>query len=148
MYEEGYRPIPFKDEQTGLWGHINVNGNIVVGCQWKDVYLFTEGLGAVKDEHGKWGFVDESGEIIIPCQWEAVDVFCEGLACVQAENGKWGFIDKSGNVVLPCKWRDVTGFHNGRAEVKKWLFDFWHYIDRNGNSIKGKEKKRDIFIEN
>lgn len=82
-----------------LYGFADESGKVVIPYQWKDAWVFSEGLAAVKNDQGKWGYIDKTGKVIIPCQLKIAGAFSEGLACIQDDQGKWGFIDKTGKVV-------------------------------------------------
>ncbi len=73
--------------------------------EYDDVYVFTEGLGAVCK--GKWGFVDTKGREIVSLQYDAVTQFIDGLAMVKMGE-TFGVIDTSGRkVVSNIEYNDI-----------------------------------------
>ena len=50
-----------KDEK---WGYIDTHGDLVISCNWDQVYGFSEGLAAVK-KGNTWYFIDKAGNIVI-----------------------------------------------------------------------------------
>lgn len=108
------------------WGYIDATGRVVVPLQYKDIWPFTDGMGAVYDG-GWWGFVDRSGAVAIQPQYVAALPFIDGLAAVKAGrtpvgNGKklkWGFIDKAGNAVIASQFDGIAGFSDGIAVVRQ-----------------------------
>lgn len=80
-------------------GYIDKTGKEVLPFVWKSAMMFSEGLGAVKDDNGKWGFIDKKGQVVIPCQWKDTYTFTNGTASVKDENDVWHKIDKTGKIV-------------------------------------------------
>ncbi len=120
-----------KDEK---WGFADEAGKVIIPCQWKFAWDFSEGLAEVADEQGKYGFIDKTGKVVIPCQWKDARSFSEGLARVKDEDGKWGFIDKTGKVVIPCQWKWAGDFSEGLAVVED---EHWKrgFIDKTGKVV-------------
>ena len=119
-------------------GFIDINGNLIVPCQWKGASSFHEGMARVTEDNGKWdggltGFINKEGELVCPCIWEFAWDFSGGLALVEDSNLKYGFIDKSGKLAIPCQWDFAESFDNGRAKVR--ADDEEYYIDQYGNRI-------------
>ena len=107
-------PIPYKDIETGLWGYVDMDLNIVIQPQYLSAQNFGGGLAAVEvavepsPETGNYstlyGFIDETGELVIEPQYALV---------------MSGFTDEGGN-------------------ARVWLPDddtVQHTIDRNGNDV-------------
>lgn len=102
-------------------GYMNPVGQTVIdlsGRGYIDLYPFSEGLAAVKDQEGKIGFIDRSGALRIPCVFDGVISFAGGLSAVQ-KDGKWGYIDHTGTVVIPMIYDNAYGAGNGLASVVK-----------------------------
>ena len=122
-------------QKDGKYGFADDSGKVVIPCQWKKAYQFSEGLARVKDENGNCGYIDKTGKVVIPCQWKKAYQFSEGLAHVEDDNKKWGYIDKTGKVVIPYQWEEASSFSNGLAGViddnEKLLA-----IDKNGKVVR------------
>ena len=69
------------EEQDGLYGYVDYDGNVVIPFQYEDAAAFSEGLAAVK-KNGKWGYINKEGDVIIPFRWATVESFSEGFAVV------------------------------------------------------------------
>ena len=67
---------------------------------YDDVWLFSEGLAAVKKQ-GKWGFIDKAGKQIIPFRYEAANTFSQGVVRVKL-SGKFFYINKKDECVKDC----------------------------------------------
>lgn len=147
-------------------GFCDVNGRIVVPCEWDSVANFSEGMAKVK-RNGKSGFIDKSGRLIIPCDWDDASSFSEGLAWVK-KNNKQFFIDKMGKIVFECDGAWVLPsprFTEGLLMVKengkmgfidktgkfaipcKWEYDSsgWHSAFNNGFLVVGKNGKKGMI---
>ncbi len=124
----------YRFERNGKYGFFDKSGKVVIPCQWKEAWPFSEGLARVEDEDDKWGYIDKTGQVVIPCQWRLSGPFSEGLAVVQNEDGKWGFIDKKGQVIIPCQWEDAGGFSEGLARVAD-EYRKYGYIDKTGKVV-------------
>lgn len=123
-----------KDSVSGLYGFMDETGQLVIPYKWKEAYLFSEGLGIVKDSSDRYGFVDSTGTLIIPCQWKFACGFHEGLARIANEDWLWGCIDKDGKEVIPCQWKTIQNFCDGLAWVEDEE-DLRGYIDKSGKVI-------------
>ena len=77
--------------KNGLWGYIDLTGNLVITPRFIFANDFTDGLAAVlpPGPNAKYGFVDRSGGFAILPRYDQVGLgFSEGLADV--EIGKKG----------------------------------------------------------
>ena len=124
--------------RNGRIGEAELNGRLVVPCEWKYVEGFQEGLSRVKSEDGLNGFVDTMGNIVIPCKWESAYDFSEGLALVGNDRKEWFFIDKQGNIAIKCDSSydsDLLGcgFHDGLALVEQG--DKYGFMDKTGRVV-------------
>lgn len=72
----------------GLWGFVDLHGNLVIPCQWKWVGRFIHYYAAeVKNDEGKFGLIDRQGHVVEPCVWdsrlgglqEATDKYCQAM---------------------------------------------------------------------
>lgn len=100
------------------FGFIDLNGNWVIKPTYREMYGFSEGLAAAKNDYGKWGFIDKTGKVIIPFQFEIGSGFSEGLAPMFSKD-KYGYIDKSGKWVIEPQFTQANSFEDGLAVVKR-----------------------------
>ncbi len=122
-----YRVI--KDGKVGI---VRSNGQIIVPCDFNQVWnLDAEGFFRVL-KTGKAGIYNINGQIIIPSEYDQVWAFNDGLAKV-LKNGKLGYYNLKGEQVIPCEYQQIWSFDNNRARVLKQ--GKIGYIDKNGNEI-------------
>jgi len=65
-----------KDKQTNKYGFINLKGQLVIPCIFRDADDFSEGLCAVYNDIGYnafLGFINKNGKVVIPVEFEAND---------------------------------------------------------------------------
>lgn len=77
-FSEGLGPF-CKD---GLWGYMNVDGEVVIEPRFEFAGNFHEGRADVK-LGGRWGFIDTSGELVIPPRYAEVGKWSGGHARVR-----------------------------------------------------------------
>lgn len=111
---------PFQDEQTGLWGLLNLMGRVAIAAVYQACRGFREGLAAVK-LNDLWGFIDAGNQVVVPFVYHDARLFHEGFASVKkttaGDEGMWGIIDKQGRPITECKYKFVVWFSEGRAGV-------------------------------
>jgi hypothetical protein len=117
--------------KNGVWGFINIEGQVVVPFLYDEVKSFSEGLAAVKKD-GKWVFIDRTGTEVISEASQHYAVFSNGLAPIERD-GKWGFMDKTGAVIVGFKYDGVREYMEGIAAVE--INGKWGLVDSFGNEI-------------
>ena len=60
-FHEGVSPV---QNENGLWGYVNVDGQEVIPCQWDEAYPFDAGLALVAYSDGKTAYIDHAGKIV------------------------------------------------------------------------------------
>jgi hypothetical protein len=85
-------------------GYINASGELVIPCQWKEVWPFQEGLAIVMDFNNLLGYVNYNGEVVIPPIWKKAMNFENGIAIVSNSKrfllwDKWVCINTKGEIV-------------------------------------------------
>lgn len=60
-FHEGLSLVQNED---GLWGYVNVDGQEVIPCQWDDAYPFDGGLALVAYSDGYTAYIDHEGTIV------------------------------------------------------------------------------------
>lgn len=123
----------FKDN-NGLWGYINIKGDIVVQPKYSTVKLFSsDGLALVREKKSKkYYYINTQGENLqLDCSPERYGNFSDGRAMVRIGD-TWGYIDTNGKLVITPKYTKATDFISGKAIVQissgKVLL-----IDKSGN---------------
>ncbi|MBL8422629.1 MAG: WG repeat-containing protein [Candidatus Accumulibacter phosphatis] len=136
-FREGLAAVRVGDDETGKWGFIDKQGNMVIPPHFDSVRAFREGRAAVRigyDNSGKWGYIDKQGDNVIDRQFDTAFGFTEGLAAVRNGDyttGKVSFIDKQGKIAINLQFNYATRFSEGLAAVAVDERRFG-FIDRRG----------------
>lgn len=69
-------------DESGKWGFINREGEMVIDCQYSDAKSFSNQLAAVCIADS-WGYIDKKNELAIEAQFQAAEPFYNGKAIVQ-----------------------------------------------------------------
>lgn len=126
------------------FGFVNSSGKEVIGANYADAGIFSDGLAAVKVD-GKWGYINPDNKFIVEPTYDFTLKFTNGLSSVR-KNNKWGYINTKGKEVIPMEYEATGFFSNGLANVKKG--DKWGYVDGNNNVvIPFKYERTDPFSE-
>ena len=96
--EEAFMPVVNENYRTG---YANMQGKVVIGYEFLDATLFSEGLAAVRDEkfNLKVGYIDTEGKYIISPKFETGGAFHQGYAVVMSTPGRLVLIDKTGTMI-------------------------------------------------
>ena len=116
-YSEGLKAV----EQDGMWGFVNLDGELVIPYKYHYVRSFHNGLAMVKLS-GKWGYIDWLGNELIPIEFDEVTSFRDSHAFVK-KDGRVGLLDVAGNVsydyerikefTFPYIWLDSKPMFDG-----------------------------------
>ena len=116
-YSEGLKAV----EQDGMWGFVNLDGELVIPYKYHYVRSFHNGLAMVKLS-GKWGYIDWFGNELIPIEFDEVTSFRDSHAFVK-KDGRVGLLDVAGNVsydyerikefTFPYIWLDSKPMFSG-----------------------------------
>lgn len=68
--------------KNGLWGYVNVNGEIVVEPQYQKAKSFSHGMAAVCGKDGKWGFINEEYKLVIGYEYLDAYYFTDAETCM------------------------------------------------------------------
>lgn len=117
---------------NGLWGIMDINGNILLEPSLDSIDTFSEGI-AIFYKDSKCGFVNTSGRIISEAVWCNAQKFSDSFAAIKNDEGCWGYINTLGEIIIPCQYKNVNSFKNGYAPI---LEDETVYIiDKNNNRV-------------
>lgn len=131
-FSEGLAPV----EDNDLWGYIDLDGNLIIPCQYTNVSYFNDGLAMVKKADDDWNCIDTKGNVLFSFDCVGSNGFSEDLAMVwvgEKDNPLAGYIDKNGSLVIPAIYKNALVFSNGRAPVANG--EKWGVIDKLGNTI-------------
>ncbi len=92
--------FPIKDYESGLWGYMDINGNMVIEPKYKDAERFINGR-AVVGKYGEKGVIDSEGNYKIEPVFYAINMLENGISFVIKEKSdECGlFIDVEGNIL-------------------------------------------------
>lgn len=140
-------------EETGRYGYIDRDGNVVIAPQFDHAYSFLSygpGLvytGKLLDnglpDDGFYGYIDKTGKFVIEPEYSTSSLFSkDGLACV-CKNGKYGVIDTDGNTVIDFIYDDVGYYSsakiyeafNGEIEYGSPAKGTYYIFDQDGKEI-------------
>ena len=113
-----------QDEQSGLYGIVDAEGNYIVKPKYKEVdfnYGYKTGLSYVVDKNDKYGYINEEGKEVVACKYDKVSSFENGLAVVKIKTGEYdykhGLMDSTGKEVIPVKWGRLEYYPADRVLV-------------------------------
>lgn len=81
-------------EDNGLWGFVDVDGEVVIKPQYVEAKSFSNGFAAVCNEEGLWGYIDVNNEIAIDYQFIEAGYFNnDGVSIVlEADSPYYSFL--------------------------------------------------------
>ena len=109
------------DDDAGMWGYINEQGEEVISPQYIYAFDFTNGFARVC-----------KGEWTKDKKWD--NEYNTGRYWTEKE--LWGVIDKNGNEVIPCKYDELLDICDGKffsAHTGGWKDGKWGVIDLQQN---------------
>ncbi len=119
------------NDTGGVWGYINMKGEMTVPLFWDEASPFEGGMAGVKS-HNMYGMIESEGGIVMSTTFDAPLFFSDGLI-VAKYDGQWGYMDMSGEPIIPFIYDDATPFVKGRAAVMK--DGLWGAVDTTGALI-------------
>lgn len=75
-------------DSSGRWGFCNEKAELIVECQYEDVYSFSNRLAAVKYA-GNWGYINRYNTMVIEPQFASAYPFLAGSALAVDELGNY-----------------------------------------------------------
>lgn len=135
------------EDNLGLRGYANGNGEIIIPAQFKGAGGFYNGRAVVKNEQDLWGYIDKTGNWVIAPQYCMAGKFSEGLAGVyiggyregdECYGGKWGFITPTGKLAIPAEFDRAWAFSKEKgkeAKAKVSIGDYTGYINGKGEWV-------------
>ena len=104
-------------EVDGLWGYINLKGEMVIPATYGRAFCFAENVAAVKQD-SLWGVLDRQGDWVLPPSYDSLGLgFNEGLIAFMSDD-QWGFANLNGTEVIPAHYDGAGLCSEGRCDVK------------------------------
>ena len=120
-------------EESGKWGVIDLNNNILIPLKYSEIYLWENGLYAVEFLK-KWGVIDISEKIIIPFEYDWIS-WSDQYGWIQALlQGKYGSITIEGEIMISFIYDDMLCCGDAQLIPVKHGNQAY-YIDRNGHRV-------------
>ncbi|MDR2142974.1 MAG: WG repeat-containing protein [Treponema sp.] len=87
--------------------------------EYKQLFLFHEGLAVAQTTSEEWVVINTQGEIVLSLSKLNLggSLFSEGLMAVRTSSGKYGFIDITGKMVIQPHYSYAQPFSEGLAVV-------------------------------
>ena len=139
--------LPYRE--NGLWGFIDLNGNVFIEANYEWVGQFSEGLAPFLSDN-KYGYLRKNGTIQIHAQYEDAIPFACNYAIAE-KDGYFGIIDKTGNTIFDFIYDDIEspvneifpisrneryGYIKHQKDSLKLIFDFiYEYADNFYDSL-------------
>lgn len=128
-----YTLIPFENEE-GLFGYIETDGDIAIKPQFEEASAFSEDLARVRIE-GEYGYINEEGKVVIPAIYADGTPFRNNLAFVKAKDNHYICITPEGRMkfeIADCK--TIRPF-SGNLAAFCGIYDKWGYVNMSGEIV-------------
>ncbi len=106
-----------QDDATGLWGYVDIRGEVVISPQYINVGTFNDKRAFVTTENGV-GVIDPDGNTIIESNWRRINWFKQDDFVVENDDLKLAIFDIDGKVVLDFQeWPHIE-------DIDKRIFEY------------------------
>ena len=130
-------------DENGLWGYIDKNGEEVIPCRFKTAERFVNGFAIVSNNTGLYAYINVKGEEITPYMYDHLNYFSGGFALAETRDssGKAAYtvIDDKGEPMYVTR-AYVERFTEGIALIKRKVDNYkdeYGFFDLDGNLING-----------
>lgn len=107
-------------EEGGKKGIVDYAGNIIVPCEFDDIYPGIQNGYYVVEKDGKEGLYDLNNGLIVPCIYDAIVTnksYTHDDYMPVRQNNKWGVISPDGNLVVPIKYENYPQCYSEAIKV-------------------------------
>lgn len=134
-----------QENVDGLWGYINLKGDLIIPHQYQEAYSFHDKGTALVKSDGKYLVIDRNGAVLQELAYTKATPD-DMWTCVKSEQG-WGWCNDKGEVAIMPQFEDIRPF--GKADLAPVkIRGKWGYTDRNGKiAIKRQFTEAYPFIE-
>lgn len=131
-YQNGLAAVLGEHER---FGYMDVNGDLVIDCQYSDAGRFWSDLAAVQwEESGLYGLINRRGETVVEPKFQRARM-CSNTLGFALKDDHYGLIDGEGNWIVPAAYDDIWAlFDPELALVEK--DGRCIYIDKTGREVK------------
>lgn len=113
VYAAGYGLCVVRRGQ--LCGVVNTRGELVVPCEWEDIFLSEHVVVVQKDD--RWGALSRQGGVILACEYQVLSPF--GSVLVVRQHGKSGVTRLTGEVLVPCEWASCDPYGEEMLRLRR-----------------------------
>lgn len=85
-------------------GALDKHGNIILPCEYDEIFKTKEDLYFSIKINGKWGIADKKGHIIIPCEYDYISKTTDEKYFKVTLNNKMAIFDLNGKILFPFKY--------------------------------------------
>ena len=118
-------------DDNGLYGAKDCNGDIVIPFLYKEMYPFSCGLSMVRNQNYEYAYINQCNQHVIPfgkyswCDSQFVCGYARVLKYDSCEEkDKWGIIDTKGNIIIPLEYDKIWALKEGYLhEIKAFKGD-------------------------
>ena len=124
-------------KRDGKWGFIDIEGNLVVPCQWDEIEVpdycrYWSNFQFRVKRDGKYGYLDRDGREILTCEWDTVGRYDTEWITVKRD-GMWYVRNAEGKLFAPGEKENLFVFHEGLALIQDDMS--YGLIDREGREV-------------
>lgn len=117
-------------------GALDKHGNIILPCEYDQIFKTKEDLYFSIKINGKWGIADKKGHIIIPCEYDFISETTDEKYFEVTLNNKMAIFDLNGKILFPFKytklyWWQREEFEGCKVETDGQL----GFINKQGKEI-------------
>lgn len=134
---DGYAVVKSSNTNYDTAGLINDNGDLIIPCNFNELWLPTDGMIRVRSSNGLIGFHNLNGTLAVPYFYASATDFNSGRAVVSNTSGWNHVIDKQGNTIIASTKDIIFEYYNGVARYRDDSTGFYGLLDRDGNEIIG-----------
>ncbi|MBR6749148.1 MAG: WG repeat-containing protein [Bacteroidaceae bacterium] len=121
-----------QDNATGLWGYINLKGEVVIPYRYQEAYPFHDnGMALVKDEK-QYRLINRKGDEMQQLAFDKAMPDNEWIM-VRSEQG-WGWCNEKGTIAIATQFEEVRPFGNADLAPVK-IRGKWGYVNRSGKVV-------------
>lgn len=121
-------------KKEGLYGYINMEGNIVIDLQYKRAKQFSNDR-AVVGNGTSVGIIDKNGKIVVPIMNKSIKEYKYDYAVLEGMfSGDYDIIDKDYNVVLSVQGTILTFVNKDKQFIVRDRYGSLKLMDIEGKS--------------
>ena len=109
--------FPTINPETNRYGLADVEGNLVLPCEYDYAAVISENLYVMANMYGRLAFFSKDGTQLTDHKYVRYGTCNDGLVRVLNTEGKTGYINEYGKEIIECQYDDALDFSHGLAPV-------------------------------